>query len=753
MTAKTLSEIAQLCGASLEGDGDRPITGPASLAEATASEISFLANPKYRAQLDSTRAGGVVVAEDVSCERADLPLLRCSDPNQAFSRVVSAFAAEEPTFPAGIHETAVVGEGCELGENVTLGAHCVVGAGTRIASGVTVGPGCVIGPACELGADTLLHARVTLYSGTRVGERCVLHSGAVIGAEGFGFDPSPEGWVKVPQCGHVILEDDVEIGANTTIDRARFGATVLRRGAKIDNLVQIGHNIVIGENALLAAQVGLAGSTKVGKWAVMGGKSGAAGHIEIGDGARVAGGAAVISDIPAGADFMGLAREAAQGGSQAPGRPRPRREAPGPRRLPRGAPLPAGRRRVMARRQRTLRTAIEFSGAGLHSGETINARVLPAAPGTGVEFVRTDLPDTPAIPAHVTYHSEKDRRTRLQRGESGVDTVEHFLAACAGAMVDNMTVELSGPEMPGMDGSALEFLKLFQQAGAVDQASDVRSFRLQEPVYVRDEDATLVRAPQRQGPPHPAVRRLVRRAGRRGRLLPVRADRRELRVADRVRAHVLHGLRGRGAACRRLRQGRDAREHRRARGPRDEDAHARRAGAAQAARPRRRPVPARRGPAGAHHRDAHRSQDEHQARPPPARPHAGRGDRRDHQARVGTRHPRDPAHAPAPLPVPADRPRGRDGRLPARGGDQERHDQRALLPGPLPQRAADARRPPARVDGAARRRAAAPQAREHGQARGALGDRQGQAAGRRLPRGPAAGSRSRRCECEDKLRP
>lgn len=138
---------------------------------------------------------------------------------------------------------------------------------------------------------------------------------------------------------------------------------------------------------------------------------------------------------------------------------------------------------------------MEFSGKGLHSGETINARVLPAAQGTGVEFVRTDMPDSAPIPASVTYHSEKERRTRLQRGESSVDTVEHFLAACAGAMVDNVTVEISGPEMPGMDGSALEFLKLFQQAGAVDQASDVRSFRLQEPVYVRDQDATLVALP------------------------------------------------------------------------------------------------------------------------------------------------------------------------------------------------------------------------------------------------------------------
>lgn len=153
----------------------------------------------------------------------------------------------------------------------------------------------------------------------------------------------------------------------------------------------------------------------------------------------------------------------------------------------------------MSRRQRTLKTAIEFSGTGLHSGELVKARILPAPQGTGVEFVRTDLPDAPPIPAHVTYHSEKERRTRIQRGESAVDTVEHILAACAGARLDNLTIELSGPELPGMDGSAIEFLKLFQQAGTVEQAPEVRTFVLQEPVYVRDGDATLVALPSDKG--------------------------------------------------------------------------------------------------------------------------------------------------------------------------------------------------------------------------------------------------------------
>ncbi len=305
MTAKTLSELAQLCGAVLEGAGDRSISGPASLMEATASEISFLANPKYRSQLESTSAGAVVAAEDVSLERTDLPLLRCADPNRAFTLVVGAFAETEAEVAAGIHESAVVGEDCEFGSNVSVGANAVIGAGTRIGDGAIIHAGVVIGSGCSIGTGTIIHPNVTLYGRMIVGERCLIHAGTVIGADGYGFEPSAAGWVKVPQCGNVIIEDDVELGSNVTIDRARFGATRIRRGAKVDNLVHIAHNVEVGENALLVAQVGLSGSTKVGHWAILGGQTGVAGHIEIGDRARVGGGSAVIGDIPAGVDYMG----------------------------------------------------------------------------------------------------------------------------------------------------------------------------------------------------------------------------------------------------------------------------------------------------------------------------------------------------------------------------------------------------------------------------------------------------------------
>ena len=210
MTAKTLSEIAHLCGAVLEGDGERRVLGPASLSEASDSEISFLANPKYRPQLETTRAAAVLVAGDVTSGRTDLALLRCADPNRAFSLVVRAFAEADVDLPEGVHASVVSGRGCEVAPDVRMGAGVVLGDGVRIGAGSVLHPGVVVGSGCEIGTGCVLYPNVTLYPRVRVGSRCVIHAGAVVGAEGFGFEPTPEGWVKIPQCGTVVLEDDVD---------------------------------------------------------------------------------------------------------------------------------------------------------------------------------------------------------------------------------------------------------------------------------------------------------------------------------------------------------------------------------------------------------------------------------------------------------------------------------------------------------------------------------------------------------------
>lgn len=305
MTSISLAELAQRIGAQLQGDGTRTVDGPASLGEATATEISFLAQPRYQSQLASTCAGAVVVGMEQVVEREDLVVLRHADPNAAFTAVIRAFSSELPTPAVGVHPTAVVDATAKVDPSASIGPLCLVGAGVEIGPEVRLLGNVSIGPMAVIGAGSVLHPGVVVYDHVRIGARCLLHAGAVIGSDGYGFEPTAKGWVKVPQCGTVVIQDDVELGANVSIDRARFGATRIGNGVKIDNLVHIAHNVVVEDHALLVAQVGIAGSTSVGPWAILGGKVGLAGHLQIGARARVGGGSAVFTDVPAGQDFIG----------------------------------------------------------------------------------------------------------------------------------------------------------------------------------------------------------------------------------------------------------------------------------------------------------------------------------------------------------------------------------------------------------------------------------------------------------------
>ncbi|MBI5362701.1 MAG: UDP-3-O-(3-hydroxymyristoyl)glucosamine N-acyltransferase [Planctomycetes bacterium] len=304
MQERTLFEIAALCGAELDGDGARRVQGPASLRDAGEREVSFLSNPRYRGELARTRAAGVLVPRDEQRTREDVALLRCADPNAAFTRVVQAFAAPEWR-PSGRHASAVVDPSARvandaaLGPNVVVGPDCVVGTRAVLFAGVVLGRG------VQVGEDSVLHPGVVLYERVVLGARCTVHAGTVIGSDGFGFEPTREGWRKVSQCGNVVVDDDVEIGANSAIDRGRFGATRIGRGVKIDNLVHIAHNVVVGDGALLIAQSGVAGSTRIGARAILAGQAGVTGHVEVGAGAKVGGGAGVFGDVPAGAEVLG----------------------------------------------------------------------------------------------------------------------------------------------------------------------------------------------------------------------------------------------------------------------------------------------------------------------------------------------------------------------------------------------------------------------------------------------------------------
>ena len=288
------------------GSGNPLIRGLGSLTSACAEQISFLSNPKLQAQLESCRAAAVIVTPAVweaSLRDKDIPFVAvlCSEPYLMYALLAQWFDRHRiAKLPTGIHPTAVIAESAHIAEGVSIGPHCVVEEGVSIGRGSRLGPGCVIGAGSSLGQDCLLHARVTLYHGVTVGDRAILHSGCVLGADGFGFAPDPRGqgaWAKIAQLGGVVLGNDVEIGANTTVDRGALEDTTLADGVKLDNQIMIGHNSQVGEHTAMAACVGVAGSTIIGKRCTLAGAAMTAGHLTIGDDVHISGATAVTSSI------------------------------------------------------------------------------------------------------------------------------------------------------------------------------------------------------------------------------------------------------------------------------------------------------------------------------------------------------------------------------------------------------------------------------------------------------------------------
>lgn len=295
--AFTLEELAQISGGELRGDPHQRITGAASLAEATEGEITFFADRRYMPLLRKTRASAAFVPLDFS---ADVPIaqLRVAQPAKAFEQVVLKLAPQPVQFSPGIHPTAVVAPDARIGAGVSIQAHAVIESGAVIGDRTIIGAGSYIGHGTSIGDQTLIYPRVTIRERIVIGSRVIIHSGAVIGADGFGFEFTDGVHKKVPQLGIVQIDDDVEIGANTAIDRARFGRTWIKRGAKIDNLVQIAHNVIVGEHTVIAAQTGFSGSGRVGDYVMIGGQVGVNGHIEIGDRNIIGGQTGVTGNLP-----------------------------------------------------------------------------------------------------------------------------------------------------------------------------------------------------------------------------------------------------------------------------------------------------------------------------------------------------------------------------------------------------------------------------------------------------------------------
>jgi len=300
----TLHELAERIGARLEGDEHLVVTRVAGLETAGPGDVTFLASAAYAPQVAETRAAAIILGAHGPA--APCAVLRVTDPYLAFARAAAALAPPS-TLPVGVHPTAVVAPDARLGDGVGIGPLAVVGAGVVIGPRTVIESHAVIGAATEIGPDCVIHAHVSIRERCRLGARVVVQNGAVIGADGYGFARRPDGsHEKIAQTAPVVIEDDVEIGANTTIDRPAVGETRIKAGAKIDNLVQIAHGVVVGARTLLAAQVGIAGSTTIGDDVMFGGQVGVAGHITVGDGVKATGQTGITNSLGPGLFVSGL---------------------------------------------------------------------------------------------------------------------------------------------------------------------------------------------------------------------------------------------------------------------------------------------------------------------------------------------------------------------------------------------------------------------------------------------------------------
>ena len=301
----TAKQIASLIGGEVIGDENAEVFTFAKIEEGVPGALSFLANPKYKEYIYTTLSSVVLVNRDFEPEREiEATLIKVDNAYESLAKLMTMYEASKPkkqgvSSLASIAESAKIGEGCYIAPFACIGEGCEVGDNCYIGDGVSIGDG------AKIGNDTILYAHVTVYHDCRIGNGCILHSGCVIGADGFGFAPTADGYNKIPQTGIVVVEDNVEIGANTCVDRATMGSTIIHSGVKLDNLVQIAHNDEVGSHTAMAAQVGIAGSTKIGQWCIFGGQAGISGHSTIGDHTTVGPQCGTIGNLKGGETLLG----------------------------------------------------------------------------------------------------------------------------------------------------------------------------------------------------------------------------------------------------------------------------------------------------------------------------------------------------------------------------------------------------------------------------------------------------------------
>ncbi len=300
------SQIADLIGGKIEGNPETRINNVSKIEEGQPGTLSFLANPKYTPYIYSTLASAVIVGDDFIAEQAiSATLIRVSDSYKAFATLLDVYSKLKSN-KTGIEPSAVIASSAKIGDNAYIGGLAYIGENVQIGKGSKIHPQVFVGDNVKIGEDTVVHSGTRIYADCVIGSHCLIHSGTVIGGDGFGFAPnSDNNYSKVPQIGNVILEDYVEIGANTTIDRATLGSTIIRRGVKLDNLIQVAHNVEIGENTVIAAQTGVAGSTKIGKNCMIGGQVGIVGHLTIGNDVKIAAQSGIGTNIKDGEIVQG----------------------------------------------------------------------------------------------------------------------------------------------------------------------------------------------------------------------------------------------------------------------------------------------------------------------------------------------------------------------------------------------------------------------------------------------------------------
>lgn len=301
----TAEQIANVIGGRVEGNKDAKVHTFAKIEEGTEGAISFLSNPKYTHYLYNTKSSIVIVNEDLELEKdVDATLIRVKNAYESIAKLLQIYEASKPK-KTGVAPQAYIAPSAKLGNNCYVGPFAYVGEGAEIGDGCQIYPHAVIGDNVKIGTNCIFYPNTTIYQGCKIGNNVTIHAGSVIGADGFGFAPGADGYDKIPQIGIVVIEDNVEIGANTCVDRSTMGATVIHKGVKLDNLVQVAHNVEIGENTVMSAQVGIAGSTKVGSWCMFGGQVGLAGHITIGDKTFLGAQSGVPGSLKGGEELIG----------------------------------------------------------------------------------------------------------------------------------------------------------------------------------------------------------------------------------------------------------------------------------------------------------------------------------------------------------------------------------------------------------------------------------------------------------------